>query len=1510
MTRSTFGPIMKIRPTGPYLPLIDQSATSVRETRMNGFVYRQTSLVCNYPFPSLNPHIWRGILLGLLVLGLSLPGAVSAAADAVGNGATGLSVVSSGPDALRFSVRGLEPVWTPRTIGDPEVTLYEVSLAGFVSSSEPGHPNLPRTGGWVVVPPGTRAELRIIEEMWEPAGDRPLMVSSVPVIIQGAESWENSVSEILVLPGKNPPADAVIPAAALKALARRGGASSPGAVNLGEVAWWRGRRIVSYQLVPVQHDAAGRAGQTLAGGTWEIRFVPDGSAGRTITPAHARKTTTRNDDRFGSIFLNRELLAQLPTEAAWQGVDVSSIEDTDKSGLDMVRGGKVGTPLGPETRLAVWKTGPVRVTYERLNSRGLLPVGVIREDQIRLYQRRYIASLDDGSGQVPYVEIEVPLHMVGEGDNFDGDDFFVFHGLRPRDDGPHVMDLGNGPETIPGCGDAWEMNNEANFYWLAASEAEPGQPWSRMATTTLPAATDTPLPGYRRSDHIEEQLAFRENLPDVQADRVYYNTERATDVRAGINPLWAADPDGSDVNIKLGVSGKYDADVPLRFELINDSSLTTHLEDYVLSTRGEVERNYTVAASAIAGDFAEIRMYNPENSSLPVYSFLNWIEISYDAFYRATRNKITFHCGDSPGLRSVEVTGFTSADIGLIEVTDPRQPVMVELGGGNITTSDNVTWALSVMPDQSGPTRSFAAVGDFTSNGVDEFPFFLSSAVQDPANPTELAGPAPDLIVITHPTFRAALDRWIVHRQNRAGGNLNVHVVDVEDLFDWYSGGLKDPWALKRFVTHAITRWNSWALTVVGDANENVLEKGVLPTARAWARDWVPTHYHVQKALDYTPELMASDKWYVTLESGMNYPEDGFPADVTAPWAMYTGRFPCNSVTELDIMIDKVMTVENVQAGQDWRRKGIFLADDRWSNGYGADAYDVLIYKANERVFAEVERDSLSRLWNSGSPVVLDSVLVLLGDILDPEYPAPPASRDLSETRNLTASKATPILLARLSEGGLVAHYQGHANAYVLSSEYWLEDRNDTVARLDVAKIGNTDQPWVFMGMGCHIADWAQNTVLTSTRAHERSIGEKFLLRSRAGASAAYASSGYEYITENKEFGEYIFLRWMVNPPALRSVGVPAAVRSRWVLGELMWASEADIFAAQPYDDTIREMVSQYVILGDPLMGLDAGQAQVTATLVGSPDQEISGEAEVFATDETNVRTVTLTARDEAGIDHIKVVDSVGQDLTGGIVTETLPPGATNHQVMEYSLQVPVRPFDHDLTVMVWDTGGPLETDRRYELVLKMPQTAVFSTSGNSIDPATFVFPAETPLRFNAQITSAAWLLEYDPGTDFTLTSESLTLTDVEFLLVKNQHLMVDFTAVSQTEDEDDEHTVLLTIDGYPTDLVLQAGTGAAISQTIGKVYNFPNPMRESTRFVFESGLAIGSGTIRVFSVAGRPVARINFRFTGGGSGVVDWDGRDRAGDEMGNGTYLYRVEIETDEGLVVSDMQRLVMMR
>ncbi|MDX2473075.1 MAG: C25 family cysteine peptidase, partial [Candidatus Krumholzibacteria bacterium] len=1054
-----------------------------------------------------------------------------------------------------------------------------------------------------------------------------------------------------------------------------------------------------------------------------------------------------------------------------------------------------------------------------------------------------------------------------------------------------------------------------NFYWVAASTPDGGQPWARMESLSLPAATGTPLANYRRSEHVEEQEAFRENLPNVGTDRLYYNNHTAREVTASINPLYGPDQTGTNVQLQVAITGFNTVSRALRFELLTGTT-TTLLEDYSLASTGEVVRTYSLPPAAIDGPSTRVRMVtNPEGGF--IFSYLNWMKISYDALFQATSNRLDFGVGTDAGARPVEVTGFADSDLGLYEITNPRAPKLVQLGAGNIV-ADGATWKLSVMPNQAiGEQRSFFAAGDAGGAGIEEFVTFRSVAVPDPVSPVETGGRNPDLIVITHEDFSDAIGRWVDHRIARSGGTLDVHVVKLQDVFDWYSGGLKDAWAIKRFTAHAISEWNSWSLMIVGDANENVLGKEVMASARDWSQDWVPTHYHVQHASGFAPELMASDKWYASLQAGGNYPNDSFPFDVNAPWDMYSGRFPCNSVGELNVMIDKVITVENVQDNQDWRRRGIFFADDEWSNGLGIQAQSELTYKYGEITFGASELDSLGFMWENRAAVPLEAVVVLLKSYMDvgfpyvlPPPPGSPDPRDLGDSRDYAADFATDPLIQALSGGGIVCHYQGHANPYVLSSEFWFEDRKVTLGRDDVDRLANSGKPWFFMGMGCHIADWAQNAVRTEVVPNEPSLAEKMLSRNNAGASAIYASSGFEFISANKEFGEYIFRRWVDTPPAAREVGNGSGsdlpIRSRWMTGELMWAAEADVRADKPWYP-YPEMIAQYVILGDPLMLLDAGPAQVTATLVGDPDQEISGEVELVAIDASNTRTITMEARDEAGIDRIQIVDSNGADLTSQIVTETLPQGAVNQRIVNYSLEVPVQPYDHSLTVRVFDTGGILASDRHYELMLDMPQTAAFVTGGVVIDPDDWVFQAEEAVSFSARITSSAQLSE---TMVLSLTSETLFLSDIVFSFNKGRELDVDFTALATATNSDDTHAVVLAIDGLPTELVMQSGAGAAPVAGIGRVYNFPNPMAGNTRFVFESRAPGGAGVIRVFSVAGSSVAQIKFDQTSGGRSTVTWDGRDSRGDELGNGTYLYRVEIEAPGGRIVSEMQRLVMMR
>jgi Peptidase family C25 len=1418
--------------------------------------------------------------------------------------ASPVKVVDSDPHRISLVVENLDLQWQEVQLQEGEIVLFDPVVGGVTTSGEPGRVRIPTTGGWLLVPPGTLPRVRTRQENWTTAGNRPLMVQGIPIMIQGADPDFKTTSEIFVLPGDEVPAGALIPEGIRAALGNRSQSATGPALELGEIVWWRGHRIVSWQLNFLHHDGR-MATDGLSSGQWEIAFEETNTANEPIPPGHSAIVRNRNDERFSGIFLNANIMGNLPSEARYRGSDLPAVEKLSK------RGGKSGSLLAPlEGRLGVEFSRLYRVSYESLHTFGFIPDQPIQESQMRLYQRRYLERLDDGSGQAPYVEVEVPILMFGEGDAFDGDDFFIFYGLRLRDDTAFMADVGQGLEEIIGCGDNQEKNNTANYYWVAASDPDPGQSWARMQESTMAAASGEPLANYRRQEHHEQQVAYRENPPQISSDRLFMNYYKVADVSVGIDPLWNPDPNGSDVSVGVQVTGYSTTEFNLHFEIVTDNTLVTPVEDYLLADNDLVTRRNFIPASALAGE--ECKLVMSPNSGNYVYSWLNWVELGYDALYRAIGNTLQFHGNEDPGARPMVVTGFTTDDIGLFEITDPRNPIHYNLDSSNIV-ADGDNWKLSLEPIQSSGTRHFVSQGNYTGLGVGDFNYYESTRAEDPVNPVELSGPAPDLVVITHPDFREALERWITHRKNRADGDLEVHVVEVQDLYDWYSGGLKDPWALKRFSNHAISHWKSWALMLVGDANENALQLGVQGSARDGSRDLVPTNHHIQTTWQYKPEVASSDKWYATFESGMNYPDDDFLDSINSPWEMYVGRFPCNNVTELNVMIDKVMAMENVQPNQEWRKRAIMIGDDHWSEGSGVNV-GKFVRSSLEWHFSNVSRNTMAPLWTGGSPVVLEADTLFLNNYLRDFWieDGSPNTRVPSTYQNeVVNGYAHRDLLASLNSGGLIAHYQGHANEAVLCSEIWFEDKNNSASRQDVQFLTNAERPWVFFGMGCHISDWAQDPVTNGTESNEPSLGEKFLTWAGGGACATYGSSVYEYISQNKEFGEFLMRRWIEMPPNRIQVPgseEPSAVRSRWMLGELLWSSEADLMAryvTSPSGNNVyRDMVTQYVLLGDPLMMMDAGPAVVSAVMSDDPGRELTGEEDLVSGDVSNLKIINVEARDEAGIARLRVTDSTGADLTSSVVTESLPEGEDDHQLVNYRLDVPLRPFDHQIQVEVFDTGGALSTDRHYALQLNVAQTAVFTVNGTVYD-GNYPFVLGEPVTFQCELTSGAWL---DDSMEYSLKGENLEVGPITMGKEKSNNLSFSFTATA-TEDSTKVRAVILEIDNHATTYTLAAGDEDATVASISKVLNYPNPMREETRFIFETTETSGKGTVRVFAVSGRIVANLPFTFSESDEPVISWNGLDSDGDRLANGTYLYRLEMNTSAGLLVSPMQRLVVM-
>lgn len=100
---------------------------------------------------------------------------------------------------------------------------------------------------------------------------------------------------------------------------------------------------------------------------------------------------------------------------------------------------------------------------------------------------------------------------------------------------------------------------------------------------------------------------------------------------------------------------------------------------------------------------------------------------------------------------------------------------------------------------------------------------------------------------------------------------------------------------------------------------------------------------------------------------------------------------------------------------------------------------------------------------------------------------------------------------------------------------------------------------------------------------------------------------------------------------------------------------------------------------------------------------------------------------------------------------------------------------------------------------------------------------------------------------------------------------------------------------------------------TLTDVWNYPNPFRDNTVLMFTATGADDriDAKIKIFTVAGRLVKTIvlgreQLKL---GENRIAWDGRDDEGDDVANGTYLYKVSMEIS-GTHLEAVQRLVRMR
>jgi hypothetical protein len=255
-------------------------------------------------------------------------------------------------------------------------------------------------------------------------------------------------------------------------------------------------------------------------------------------------------------------------------------------------------------------------------------------------------------------------------------------------------------------------------------------------------------------------------------------------------------------------------------------------------------------------------------------SLTDHLRLTYPHKLRADDDRLRFNAPSG----TVNVGGFSSPYIRVVDVTDPASPVELSI------TQD-------AIPDpQGGWSVAFNVSGGGGNSNRELFAFTDSQVVQPasitsnkPSTWSTDVGQRADMVVITHGDFTQQVAPLVAQR---AAEGLDVKVLDIEDLYDEFSYGAHSPQAVRDFLAWTKTNWEKAPAYVllVGDGTYDPRDH--LGRGRF---DLVPS-----KLIDAGAMETASDDWFA------DFDDDGI-ADVAV------GRLPVRTQSEAATVINKIV---------------------------------------------------------------------------------------------------------------------------------------------------------------------------------------------------------------------------------------------------------------------------------------------------------------------------------------------------------------------------------------------------------------------------------------------------------------------------------------------------------------------------------------------------------------------------------------------------------------------------
>ena len=291
------------------------------------------------------------------------------------------------------------------------------------------------------------------------------------------------------------------------------------------------------------------------------------------------------------------------------------------------------------------------------------------------------------------------------------------------------------------------------------------------------------------------------------------------------------------------------------------------------------------------------------------YSLVQSIRINYPHLYMADSDQLvlTGHAGEE-----LNIAGFSQSAISVLDITDPANPIQLtpqvstEAGYGTTRYAAQVQVPWSAA-GAGGARHTLLA--------------FANDRIASPAeirrnHPSQWhsAQPGSEVVMVSADAFAAALSPIV--RAHQAEGKSSA-VVLVDDLYDEFTFGQHNPYAIRDFLQTAVKVWRTAPKYLLLNGRASLDPRNYLGFGDL---DFVPT-----KLIPSTQLMTASDDWF------SDFNDSGMPT-------IATGRFPVSTAAEAALVTGKVATYEGQSTDGPWTSEALMVADVNDTENFTKDS--------------------------------------------------------------------------------------------------------------------------------------------------------------------------------------------------------------------------------------------------------------------------------------------------------------------------------------------------------------------------------------------------------------------------------------------------------------------------------------------------------------------------------------------------------------------------------------------